>query len=285
MAQKNVLEQESGFVGGRVFISYSRRDNAVAESLKDQLAKAGFEVFIDVHDIAPAEPWRERISALISKAEKIVLLISPDFAASEVCAWEIDEAERLGKTLVPIEIKATDPTSIPGRLSRLNFLQMRNADERATGLPRLVETLKTDLAWERERTRLDELAAAWEAQDRDRRRLLLSESDLRAAEQWRDTPPKSATPLTTRQTAFLRESRRARSAQQQLRTYIAAGVAAAMAGLAVFVFGLKQQEATAKLQALQAAQETKRQLVFMMKNCPGGLPPELSSSPPPQETE
>lgn len=261
--------------GARVFISYSRRDSEIAGSLRDRLAAAGFDAFLDVHDIAPAEPWRERISALIAQAEKVVLLISPHFIASEICGWEIDEAERRGKTLIPVEIGTVDHAEVPGRLSRLNFLAMRSPEERETAFPNLVDTLTTDLAWERERSRLDEMAAEWEASGRARRRLILSEDALRAAESWRDARPQSANPPTTRQIDFLRESRRARSARQRM---IMAGllvVVAITTGTAMVALEKSRDEARARLDAVQFAQRTEQQLMYMLQNCPAGLPSEL----------
>jgi hypothetical protein len=47
----------------KVFISYSRRDSSdFAEELVAGLELAGFAPFLDRHDIAPSEPWEERLS-------------------------------------------------------------------------------------------------------------------------------------------------------------------------------------------------------------------------------
>jgi hypothetical protein len=62
--------------GVRVFISYSRQNLEEAQTLRKALVDAGFDAYLDIHDIAPGEPWRERLGALIASAEKIVFLIS-----------------------------------------------------------------------------------------------------------------------------------------------------------------------------------------------------------------
>lgn len=122
----------------RVFISYSRADISIAETLRDALTAGGFEAFLDQHDIAPGEPWKERLAALIASAERVVFLISPDSVASEICGWEVDQAERLGKSVIPVVVRETPLEMIPGRLSRLNFIFSRSADEEASGREKLI---------------------------------------------------------------------------------------------------------------------------------------------------
>ncbi|MEO1407930.1 MAG: toll/interleukin-1 receptor domain-containing protein [Pseudomonadota bacterium] len=45
----------------RVFISYSRKDLSIAEGLREGLVDRGIEAFLDVHDIAPGEDWKDRL--------------------------------------------------------------------------------------------------------------------------------------------------------------------------------------------------------------------------------
>jgi hypothetical protein len=105
----------------RIFISYSRKDASTAERLRSHLIAAGFEAYLDKQDILPGEPWQERIGRLIECVDSVVFLISPDSVASRICEWEVNEAERLLKRIVPIVVRDTAPDAIPGRLKRLNF--------------------------------------------------------------------------------------------------------------------------------------------------------------------
>jgi TIR domain len=52
----------------RVFISYSRKDGAFAEALRDALIARSFEAYLDKHDIAPGEPWRDVVFIKIGLA-------------------------------------------------------------------------------------------------------------------------------------------------------------------------------------------------------------------------
>ena len=61
----------------RVFISYARKDLAEVEGLCDGLREAGFEAYLDVHDILPGEPWQSRLGGLIETAATVVFVLSP----------------------------------------------------------------------------------------------------------------------------------------------------------------------------------------------------------------
>src|SRR5262245_54147034 len=81
----------------KVFISYSRKDEDFAQELLAGLELAGFEPYLDKHDIAAGEVWETRLSRLIAAADTVVYVISPDAVASERCAWEVDRTVDLKK--------------------------------------------------------------------------------------------------------------------------------------------------------------------------------------------
>src|SRR5262245_39908050 len=91
----------------RVFLSYSRKDLERAELLRLHLVAAGFAAYLDNHAILPGEPWQGRLASLIQAADSVVFLLSPHSVASPVCDWEVNEAERLTKRIIPVV--AADP--------------------------------------------------------------------------------------------------------------------------------------------------------------------------------
>src|ERR1700722_17457630 len=76
----------------RIFISYSRKDMAFADRLEAALKVRGFEPLIDRTEIYAFEDWWKRIEALISRADTIVFVLSPDAVASEVALNEVRQA-------------------------------------------------------------------------------------------------------------------------------------------------------------------------------------------------
>ncbi|MCI4665927.1 MAG: TIR domain-containing protein [Neomegalonema sp.] len=261
---------------GRVFISYSRKDLAAAERLRDELIARGVNAYLDKHDIAPGEPWRERIGKLIASAEKILFLISKDSVSSPICDWEVNEAERQAKPIIPMMIRETplkapphvegaEPVKVvPPRLQRLNILHARDAAELEAVWPKLTEALLTDLTWEREKTDLNNDAEKWDKAKRPSRLLIWRDTVLRAAERWRDSRPANALPPTETQLDFISESRRAFSRRQ---TFIRIGLAAiallmtAAAGIAIWQRGeAVEQTAIAERERETAVESLKESL-------------------------
>jgi hypothetical protein len=104
----------------RVFISYSRDDLDFADQLDAALNAYGFECVIDRHGISGGEDWKLRLGNLISEADTVVFVLSPTSARSEICGWEVEEAARLGKRILPVNCRPLEGMSPPPRLRDLN---------------------------------------------------------------------------------------------------------------------------------------------------------------------
>jgi len=104
--------RRSGDAKLRVFVSYSRKDDAFARELVTGLELTGFQPYLDKHDIAAGEDWEARLGRLIEAADTVVFVISPDAVASERCAWGSEADYRTQETAV-----ANRVASSPGRRS------------------------------------------------------------------------------------------------------------------------------------------------------------------------
>ena len=100
----------------RVFISYSRDDLNFADQLDAALNACGFECLIDRHDISGGEDWKRRLGNLISEADTVVFVLSPSSAHSPICDWEVEEAARLNKRILPVNCRPLEGASPPPRL-------------------------------------------------------------------------------------------------------------------------------------------------------------------------
>ncbi|MCB1956037.1 MAG: TIR domain-containing protein [Rhodocyclaceae bacterium] len=192
-------------VRSRLFISYSRADVAFTDELVAALEASGeFEILIDRAGIGHGEDWRARLGRLIVECDTLVFVLSPDSVGSEVCAWEIAEAQRHAKRIIPVLWRPVDFGAVPAGLSALNAVPFEGAHA-VSGLPKLLTALKTDLGWLREHTRLGERAAEWAASGQAGAYLLRGDA-LAAAHAWLAAKPASAPPLTALQQDFLTAS-------------------------------------------------------------------------------
>lgn len=240
----------------RVFISYSRKDGEFALRLHGLLKDAGFDAYLDVHDIAAGEDWKARLSALIEAADCVVYVMSPDSVGSEICAWEVNRSEELAKRLLPVVYRDVPLAAVPQALAKRNFVFMRTDTEEAGSFDNLCSSIAVDIEWLRRHTRYGERALEWDRAGRASR-LLLRGSDIRVAEAWRDARP-SAAEITELQSIYLTESRRASTRRQRawiVGSFIVAAGAIGLASVAV----LKSIEAQTKEKL--ATQERNRALL------------------------
>jgi TPR repeat protein len=207
----------------RVFISYSRDDLHFADQLDAALNAYGFECIIDRHGISGGEDWKRRLGNLIGEADTVVFVLSPTSARSPVCTWEVEEATRLGKRILPANCRPLEGTSPPPRLRDLNYIFFHEDPKAApgagfgTGLAKLVAALNTDFDWLREHTRYLQRATEWDRGGRPANRLL-SGDDITEAKAWAARRPKSAPEPTALHLDFIRaseEEAEARSSAQR----------------------------------------------------------------------
>ncbi len=86
----------------RVFISYSRVDEAFARRLATDLDRLGAEVWIDVDDIPPGANWSTAIQQGLDTCDALVLIISPDSMASKNVEDEWQYVRDESKAILPV---------------------------------------------------------------------------------------------------------------------------------------------------------------------------------------
>jgi formylglycine-generating enzyme required for sulfatase activity len=190
----------------KVFLSYSRADTAFVRKLAEALRQLPhLQVFKDTDDILPTEEWRIRLEGLIGQAHTIVFCISPHSVASDVCAWEVDLAQRLNKRIVPIVLTPVSGR-IPEALEKRNQIFFVKTEDFNISVGYLVTALDLDISWIREHTRIDELARHWLASNRRSDRLLRG-SEIGAVENWLNQRPRNAPTATAQTIEFIQASR------------------------------------------------------------------------------
>src|ERR1700694_2932475 len=148
------------------FISYSRRDSSFAvDRLCDELRAAGKEVWLDL-DIAGGAKWRDRVKRGIEACKSLIFVVSPASIASEACRHELDDAVALNKLIIPVVYEDVPDERMPRALADSEWVFLRDGDDHATGMKRLLEALEADLEWRDEHTRLAGRAREWLDSDR-----------------------------------------------------------------------------------------------------------------------
>jgi hypothetical protein len=217
----------------KVFISYSRADEAFAEELVLALEDRDYEVSIDRHSIREGEAWKQRLSALIADASTVVFVLSPDSARSPVCQWEVEHAHSLAKRIIPVLCRGLheapfghradgtpwppEPVTAPSLLAALNYVRFDVQDDGkprsfTLGVRSLVSALESDLEWIDAHTRLYNKAREWEEGGRPPNRLL-SGPDVSAAKALIDTRKPSAPAMLPVQLDFIKASADAEAAR------------------------------------------------------------------------
>src|SRR5580658_1677349 len=255
----------------KIFISYSRKDMSFADRFDAALKTRGFEPLIDREEIYAFEDWWKRIEALISRADTVVFVLSPDAVASDVALKEVAYAASLNKRFAPIVCQRVADDAIPEALRRLNFIFFDNAADFGASAERLAEALQTDIDWVRQHTEFGEAARRWSKAARPGG-LLLRSPALEDAERWIASRPRGAPEPTAETQQFVAASRRGTTRRRNILTgSLAAGlvVALALAGLAYWQRGiaveqrqLAEQQRQRAEATLKAATQTANSLVF-----------------------
>src|SRR5262249_24052888 len=181
-----------------------------------------------------------------SEADTVVFVLSPTSADSEICCWEVKEAARLGKRILPVNCLPLDGASPLPQLRERNHIFFYDDPKASpgsgfgTGLASLVTALKADFEWLREHTRYLQRAIEWDTGGRPANRLL-SGDDIVEAKAWVARRPKNAPEPTTLHLDFVCASEeeaeaRSRAQRQQLAT-----MAAVLSGATKIIFKLQTQ--------------------------------------------
>jgi hypothetical protein len=127
--------------GLRVFLSYAKRDDKLAQALRTELERGGIEVWDAAAKLTPGDNWALAQGKALADAEAMVVLLSPAALASDHVQREIDYAlgePRFKGRLIPVVVRPLK--EIPWILETLQVLRIDADPER--GSRRVLEVLK-----------------------------------------------------------------------------------------------------------------------------------------------
>jgi formylglycine-generating enzyme required for sulfatase activity len=109
----------------RVFISYSRKDEAFARRLATDLDRLGADVWIDVDDIPPGMKWSTAIQQGLDTCEVMIVIISPESMASRNVEDEWQAYLDDKKPLIPVRWR---PARVHFQLRRIQYIDFHEQD-------------------------------------------------------------------------------------------------------------------------------------------------------------
>jgi hypothetical protein len=114
-----------------LFLSYRSLEAPFALRFAADLKNAGVRLWVDRLELNLGDDWGRAIELAINRCSGMVVVLSPDYAASRVCRQELARADRLGRPIFPVLLDMVPSTDQPLELQRYQFIDFRNwRDER-----------------------------------------------------------------------------------------------------------------------------------------------------------
>ncbi|MBI1282403.1 MAG: TIR domain-containing protein [Anaerolineaceae bacterium] len=126
-----------------VFLSYSSKDAEIMKRVRSDLIAAGKTVWTMEGIIPGTANWRRAIEKGIKGSTCMVVLFSPDSAASDWVNEELSYAELQKKATFSLLVRGEPKDSIPYGYTLKQTIDVRTDDKYILGLPRLLSTLET----------------------------------------------------------------------------------------------------------------------------------------------
>ncbi len=121
----------------RIFFSYSRSDKDFALQLAQELKYANKDIWIDILDIRPGEPWDISIQTALKNAECVLSILSDSSVRSNNVLNEIHYAIDYKKKIIPILYSDCE---LPFLLYRIQYIDFRS--DYKTGINKLLNSLE-----------------------------------------------------------------------------------------------------------------------------------------------
>jgi hypothetical protein len=119
-----------------IFVSYARADGDFALQLATDLRNAGASIWIDQLDIPVGKHWDREVQKVLKASGSVLIILTPESAASENVNDEISYALDEGKPVIPVLFRKCD---LPLRLRRLQHANFTGEYE--VGFQQLVRSL------------------------------------------------------------------------------------------------------------------------------------------------
>ncbi|MEM7274004.1 MAG: toll/interleukin-1 receptor domain-containing protein [Actinomycetota bacterium] len=112
----------------QTFISYSREDAALVETMRSDLEAMGADPWID-KELSGGQTWWNHVLDRIAAADVFFIAISPASIGSEACIAELSYAKQADRPVVPVRIRGeVSPATAPAPLPEYQWIDYLRRD-------------------------------------------------------------------------------------------------------------------------------------------------------------
>ncbi|MDO9301524.1 MAG: TIR domain-containing protein [Anaerolineales bacterium] len=258
------MAEKNGSRKTKIFISYSRKNKLFVRKLNKAMDENGFEAWVDWEGIPLSADWMAEITAAIEASDTFVFVISPDSLNSKVCMDELELAIKYNKKIIPVLYGVSEKKQkLHPKLASTNWVYMRpQKDDFKATVPKLIESIQTDLGWVQKHTRLLQRATEWEQKERNKS-YLLQGSDLSDGEHWMTESTKDAARAVVLVQAEYISASRKDAVKRQRNLTIGVGIALALSillGIYAFNQSIEARKSRDQAEASQKVAEASQKV-------------------------
>ncbi|MCB9450868.1 MAG: TIR domain-containing protein [Anaerolineaceae bacterium] len=119
---------------GHVFLSYSRKDSAIMQQVRDKLREDNLPVWTDEKLEPGTRSWKESIENALESADCLVVILSPESKKSPWVREEMNYAEAQDVRIFPIMAVGDEKSSVPFGYITAQWIDIRNPSEFQRGM-------------------------------------------------------------------------------------------------------------------------------------------------------
>ena len=125
-----------------IFVSYSRKDSEVVQSVVGRLKAEGYRCWMDVTGIESSDEFKRVLVKAISASKVVIFFSSANSNSTPWTVKEINVAVQMKKPIIPVRLDATPyDESIMFDLSGIDFVACSGEQEQTQGIEKLVRSL------------------------------------------------------------------------------------------------------------------------------------------------
>ena len=129
------------------FISYSSKDEHLANGLYSAMTMAGIDTFLARISIEPGKKWTKVIFENLKKADWVFFIASKTSCNSQAVQQELGASLIQNKTIIPLLVDIK-PEELPGWVGRHQAIDLRSSPEILNkAIRRIAEKIKVEKFW------------------------------------------------------------------------------------------------------------------------------------------